>query len=154
MRAERGQSSILMLGVVAVALAGALILGAFGQAYGARGHAQRVADLAAIAAAQSMRENYPRLFEPPSSARHLGRAQYLALAREAAVRGAARNGGSTAAGNVSFPDSPSFAPTRVRVRVRDEARVAAARGRVPVKASATAELSPGAALGALASGGG
>jgi hypothetical protein len=157
MRAERGQSSILMLGVVAVVLAGALILGAFGQAYGARGHAQRVADLAAIAAAQSMRENYPRLFEPPASPRHLGREQYLALARDAAVHGAARNGGSIAAGDVAFPDSSSFAPTRVRVRVRDEARVRvsrAARGRVPVKASATAELAPGAGLGALASGGG
>src|SRR4051812_46226467 len=107
MRAERGQSSILMLGVVGAVLAGALVLGALDQAYGARGHAQRVADLAAIAAAQSMRENYPRLFELPSSPRHLDRAEYLALARQAALRGAARNGGSIAAGDVTFPDASS-----------------------------------------------
>ena len=156
---ERGQSSILMLGVVAVVLAGALILGAFGQAYGARGHAQRVADLAAIAGAESMRENYSRLFELTSSPRYLSRAAYLALARAAAVRGAVRNGGSIAPDDVLFPDSSSFAPTRVRVRVRDTARVRIARGggrrHVPVKAEATAELSPGAGgLAGLASGGG
>src|SRR4051812_2955336 len=161
MRSQRGQSSILMLGVVAVVLAGALILGALGQAYGARGHAQRVADLAAIAAAQSMRENYPRLFELSSSPRHLTRAEYLALAREAAVRGATRNGGSIAAGDVAFPDASSFAPTRVRVRVRDHARLRIARGgrganrRVPVKAEATAGASAGpGAPGGPASGGG
>jgi Transglycosylase SLT domain/D-alanyl-D-alanine carboxypeptidase/Putative Flp pilus-assembly TadE/G-like len=155
MRGERGQSSILMLAVAAVVLAGALILGAFGQAFGARGHAQRVADLAAIAAAQSMRENYPRLFEPPSSARHLGRAGYLGLAREAAVSGAARNGGSIASADVAFPDSSSFAPMRVQVRVRGEARVRVAAGaRVPVRAEATAELSLGAGIGGIASGGG
>src|SRR3954462_8159052 len=104
MGGERGQSSILMLAVAAVVLAGALILGAFGQAFGARGHAQRVADLAAIAAAQSMRENYPRLLAPPSSARHLGPAGSPAFSREAAVSGAARNGGSIASGDVAFPD--------------------------------------------------
>jgi hypothetical protein len=158
MRAERGQSSILMLGVVAVVLAGALILGAFGQAYGARGHAQRVADLAAIAAAQSMRENYARLFTPLTDPQHLGRDAYLALAREAAIRGASRNGGSIVAGDVVFPDPSSFAPTRVRVRVHDRATVRVAdrsRRRVPVRAQATAELAAGAGkLGGLASGGG
>jgi hypothetical protein len=160
-RDERGQSSILMLGVAAVVVAGALVLGAFGQAYGARGHAQRVADLAAIAGVQSMRQNYSRLFEPPSNPQHLSRGAYLALARAAAVRGAARNGGSIAADDVRFPDSSSFAPTRVRVRVQDEARVRissggpGARRHVPVNAEATAELSPGAApAGGLASGGG
>jgi hypothetical protein len=158
-RDERGQSSVLMLGVVALVLAGALILGAFGQAYGARGHAQRVADLAAIAGAQSMRENYSRLFDLPSSPRHLTRAAYLALARSAAVQGAARNGGALAAEDVSFPDSSSFAPTRIRVRVRGDAHVrldrAGSRRRIPVRADATAELSPGAGgIAAMASGGG
>jgi hypothetical protein len=158
---ERGQSSILLLGLVAVVLACALILGAFGQAYGARGHAQRVADLAAIAGAQSMRENYARLFELPSSPRHLSRAAYLDLALAAALRGAARNGGSITAGDVHFPDSASFAPTQVRVQVRDEARVRVssggrgARRQVAVRAEATAEVSPGVGpAGGLASGGG
>jgi Transglycosylase SLT domain/D-alanyl-D-alanine carboxypeptidase/Putative Flp pilus-assembly TadE/G-like len=158
MRGERGQSSILLIGVVAVVLAGALILGAFGQAYGARGHVQRVADLAAMAGAQSMRENYSRLFELPSSPLHLSREEYLALARAAAVRGAARNDGSIAPDDVAFPDASSFAPTRIRVRVRDEARLrinSVTRRRLPVGAEATAELSPGSAgTGALDSGGG
>jgi Putative Flp pilus-assembly TadE/G-like len=62
---ERGQASLLMLGVVALLLAGVVALFAFGQALGARGKHQRGADLAAISAAQVMRELYPRLFEPP-----------------------------------------------------------------------------------------
>jgi hypothetical protein len=51
--ADRGQASILLLGVVAALIAGALILAAFGQAYGARARSQRIADLSAIAAARS-----------------------------------------------------------------------------------------------------
>jgi hypothetical protein len=158
---EQGQSSVLLLGAVAVVLAGALILGAFGQAYGARSHSQRVADLAAIAGAQAMRQNYPRLFEPPSNPRHLSRGAYLARAQAAAVQGAARNGGSIGPGDVRFPDSSSFAPTRVRVLVRDVARVRISGGgsrahrHVPVRAEATAELSPGLGpVGGVASGGG
>ena len=158
-RDESGQSSVLMLGVIAVVLAGALILGAFGQAYGARGHAQRVADLAAISGAQAMRDNYWRLFDLPSSPGHLSRGAYLALARGAAVRGAARNGGALAAEDVSFPDSSSFAPTQIRVRVRGDAELrvdrSGSRRRVPVRADATAELSAGAGgLSGFASGGG
>ncbi|MEA2439551.1 MAG: hypothetical protein QOH76_975 [Thermoleophilaceae bacterium] len=166
-RAERGQASILLLGVVAAVVAGTLILAAFGQAYGARAQAQRVADLAAIAGAQSMRQNYSRLFEPPFLAsgtpnpRHLDRAGYLDLARAAAVRGAAGNGGSIDAGDVRFPDSGSFGPTRVEVQVRNSAdvRVAAegpgSRRSLPVEARATAEVSAGTApVAGVASGGG
>lgn len=163
---ERGQAAILLLGVVAAVIAGALILAAFGQAYGARAHAQRVADLSAIAAAQSMRDAYPRLFEPPfvepgvPNPRHLDRAAYLDLARAAAVRGAARNGGSIGSGDVRFPGASSFAPTRVSVQVRGEADVhVTARGpgahrHVPVEAEATAELSPGTGPTGVTSGGG
>ena len=61
----RGQASLMMLAVVGVLLTGALVLFAFGNALGARGKHQRGADLAAISAAQVMRELYPRLFEPP-----------------------------------------------------------------------------------------
>jgi hypothetical protein len=144
-----------MLGLVAVVIAGALVLAAFGQAYGARARAQRIADLGAIAAAQAMRAAYPRLFEPSflspgvPNPRHLERAAYLDTARAAAVRGAARNGGTLAAADVRFPDGSSFAPTQVSVGVRDQASVRiSARGpgahrHVPVEAEATAELSPG-----------
>ena len=55
----------MMLAVIAVVLAGGLLLFAFGNALGARGRYQRAADLAAISAAQVMRDLYPRLFEPP-----------------------------------------------------------------------------------------
>jgi hypothetical protein len=163
-RREDGQASILLLGVVAVVIAGALILVAFGQAYGARGRSQRVADLSAIAAAQAMRAAYPHLFEPAFLRRgvrnpaHLDRAAYLALARSAAVRGAARNGGSVDPADVRFPGGASFAPTQVSVEVRGDAgvRVSEDGGRrlVPVQAHATAELSPSAGPTGFASGGG
>jgi hypothetical protein len=65
----RGQASLMMLAVVGLVLAAAVLLFAFGNALGAKGRQQRAADLAAITAAQAMRELYPRLFEPPSSHR-------------------------------------------------------------------------------------
>jgi hypothetical protein len=43
-RRECGQAALLMLGVLAAVLAGVLVLFGFGQALGARGHAQRAAD--------------------------------------------------------------------------------------------------------------
>jgi hypothetical protein len=164
---ERGQASILLLGVVAAAIAGALVLSAFGQAYGSRARVQRAADLSAISAARAMLHAYPRLFEPPfleagvPNPHHLDKRAYLELARAAAVRGAARNGGVVGPADVSFPDGGSFAPTRVRVHVGDRAQVRVAghgpgaQRHVPVEANATAELSVGAASGAaFASGGG
>jgi D-alanyl-D-alanine carboxypeptidase-like protein/putative Flp pilus-assembly TadE/G-like protein len=163
---EAGQASLLLLGVVAALLAGLLVLFAFGQALGAKGRHQRAADLAAVSAAQVMRDNYGRLFEPPllpnglPNPRHLSNAAYLALARTAARRGAVRNGLRARAVAVHFP-GVGFAPTRVTVRVRGEAPVRAAgddRPRaVAVAARATAELAPDiSALGmpANASGGG
>src|SRR4051794_36447686 len=165
MRSERGQASVVLLALVAVIAAGALILAAFGQAYGARGKAQRGADLAAIAAAQAMSHHYQQLFEPAyleprvPNPRHMSTAQYLAAARLAAVRGGRANGVPVRAADVSFPGGASFAPTRVTVAVRDEARVrvaqrGGARG-VTVRALATAELSPAAGgLAGFATGGG
>jgi hypothetical protein len=164
---ERGQASLLMLGVVAAVLAGAVVLFAFGNALGAKGRYQRAADLAAISAAQVMRDLYPRLFEPPfiepdvPNPRHLDEAEYRTLAVAAAIRGGRRNRVDIHVGDVTFPGS-GFAPTRVTVRVRGEARVRpgsrhAAVTRIPVSARATAELLPDAGGGGLpdhASGGG
>jgi transglycosylase-like protein with SLT domain/D-alanyl-D-alanine carboxypeptidase-like protein len=122
-REERGQASLLMLAVVAAVAGGALVLFAFGNALGAKGRHQRAADLAAISAAQVMRELYPRLFEPPLLAdgvpnpRHLDEGAYRAAAVAAAVRGARRNGMRIEASEVSFPVD-GFAPTRVRVGSR------------------------------------
>jgi soluble lytic murein transglycosylase-like protein len=148
---EAGQASLLLLGVVAALLAGLVVLFAFGQALGAKGRHQRAADLAAISAAQVMRANYARLFEPPllpngvPNPRHLSNAAYLALARAAARRGAVRNGLRAGAVAVRFP-GVGFAPTRVTVEVRGEATVRTPGDersrRVEVGARATAELTP------------
>src|SRR5688572_8219477 len=163
---ECGQATLLMLAVLAAVLAGVLLLFAFGNALGAKGRHQRAADLAAVSAAQVMRDLYPRLFEPPfiepdvPNPRHLEESDYRALAVAAAIRGGRRNGVVVRREDVSFPGS-GFAPTRVTVRVPGEARVRAGSGRdalarVPIRARATAELLPGAGDGlpAYASGGG
>jgi soluble lytic murein transglycosylase-like protein len=165
-RDARGQASLMMLAAVATVLAGAALLFAFGNALGVKGRHQRAADLAAVSAAQVMRDVYPRLFEPPfiepdvPNPRHLEESDYRALAVAAAIRGGRRNGVVVRREDVSFPGS-GFAPTRVTVRVRGEARVRAGSGRdavarVQIRARATAELVPGAGDGlpGRASGGG
>ena len=117
---EQGQAAVLMLGLLAALLAGVLVLFGFGQALGARGHAQRAADLSAVSAAQVMRRNFTRLFESAfleggvPNVRHLSNGAYLRLARAAALRGARRNGVSSQRVEVEFPDA-AFAPTRVTV---------------------------------------
>ena len=146
---ERGQASLLTLGIVGALLAGAILLFAFGNALGAKGRHQRAADLAAVSAAQAMRELYPRLFEPPflrpdvANPRHLEEREYRALAVAAAVRGGFRNGVRIRPGDVTFPGA-TFAPTRVRVRVRERVALGPGehRASIPVEARATAELSP------------
>ena len=165
---ERGQTTVLLLGVAFAIVAGVLILGAFAQALGAKGRHQRAADLSAVSAAKAMRDAYPRLFEPPElepgvpNPRHLERAEYLAVARTAAVRAGAANGVRIDPGDVRFDDD-TMAPTRVTVGVRGEAELHIAAEdretrRVGVDARATAELSvpadAGAAYPATASGGG
>jgi hypothetical protein len=151
--AERGQASVLLLGVVTLLLGLAVVLFAFGSALGSKGKHQRAADLAAVSAGQVMRDLYPRLFEPPVLAnglpnpRHLPLPVYLALVRRAAVRGARRNGVQVSGSDVSFPGG-GFAPTRVAVRVRGVARVRVKQSGgdpgepVPVEARAAAEITP------------
>jgi hypothetical protein len=168
MRRERGQTTVLLVGLAFVVVAGVLILGAFAQALGSKGRHQRAADLSAVSAAKAMREAYPRLFEPPylqpglPNPRHLERAEYLALARTAATRAGAANGVRVDPDDVRFDDD-SVAPTRVTVSVGGHAELRVApvqrdRRNVPVDAKATAELSApadaGAAYPASASGGG
>jgi D-alanyl-D-alanine carboxypeptidase/Putative Flp pilus-assembly TadE/G-like len=176
-RGEAGQAALLFLGVLAALLAGTLVLFGFGQALGTRSKHQRAADLAAVTAAQVMRDNYARLFQPPllragvPNPRHLTTPAYLAVARAAAVRGARRNGlpsafleGSPAGAQraaqvaVSFPGG-GFAPTRVAVAIRGGGEVRVAAGRtehIDVEARATAELVPNGDFGllGLADGGG
>jgi len=151
LRPDAGQASLLLLGLLALLLAGTVVLFAFGQALGARGKHQRAADLSAISGAQAMQRNYARLFEPAVLAggvpnpRHLSTGEYLALARAAALRGAERNGVPQRQVTVEFPDA-DFAPSRVRVTVRGGAdvRLGSRRraGRVRLRARATAEIAP------------
>jgi soluble lytic murein transglycosylase-like protein len=153
---ESGQAALLFLGLLAALLAGTLILFGFGQALGTRGKHQRAADLAAVSAAQVMRDHYARLFEPAflragvANPRHLSASAYLALARAAARRGARRNGVPSARVAAAFPDA-GFAPTRVKVSIRGGADIRLAAGRPPdridVRARATAELVPADDLG-------
>ena len=166
-RAERGQTSVLLLGLAFVVVAGALILGAFAQALGAKGKHQRGADLAAVSAASAMRDAYPRLFEPPElrpgvpNPRHLERGEYLGIARTAASRAGERNGVRVDPDDVRFDDD-AVAPTRVTVAVSGTAALHVVQGErdrreVAVDAKASAELSPPAGASAFpaeASGGG
>jgi hypothetical protein len=114
-----------------------------------------------------MRDLYPRLFEPPyvepdvPNPRRLEEREYRAAAVAAAIRAGGRNGAAIAPADVTFPTS-GFAPARVTVQVRGDARVSPggegsrARSRIPIRASATAELSPaaGEAFPGTATGGG
>ena len=161
---QSGQAIVLLLGVGAAAMLGALVLAAFGQALGGKSRHQRAADLAAVSAAGSMRRDYPRLFEPAvledgaPNPRHLSTLAYVVRARAVAIRVARRNGARAAPSDVSFPDG-SFAPTRVTVRARGETKVRIERRRrraVAVRARATAELGPIEGMGQpdTASGGG
>ena len=164
---ERGQASILLLGVAFALVAGVLVLVGFGQAFGAKGRHQRAADLSAVSAAHAMREAYPRVFEPPylrpgvPNPRHLERHEYLDMARKSAVRAGARNGVRVDPRDVRFDDDP-LAPVRVTVSVRGQAAVHVAPGTrdtrdVAITARATAELTPpagGGSFAARASGGG
>jgi soluble lytic murein transglycosylase-like protein len=143
---------VLLLGIVAAAVAGTLVLVAFGEALGGKSRVQRAADLAAISAGHRMHADYPRLFEPavsPSGApnpRHMADAVYRERAEAVARTAAARNGVGAGRVVVDFPGG-GFAATRVRVRVVDRVRVrvdgyGGRSRRVRVAARATAELGP------------
>jgi soluble lytic murein transglycosylase-like protein len=158
-RETRGQASILVLGGLAGLLIAAVIAGAVANAVGREAAAQRAADLAAVAAAKVMHANYHRLFEPAyieeaPNPNHLGKADYLELARTAASEVAAANG---AAGKAvtTFPDEDTIAPVRVRVAVGDMIRVGNGEKRRALRLTvdAEAELAPAAPAG-FAEGGG
>ncbi len=126
LRAERAQAMPAVLGVCLLVVAVAAILLAIGGAATAKGRLQRSADLAAISAARSMRDDFPRLFVPPRLANglpnpaHLDKADYLDRAGAAAREAAERNGLAPRLVEVDFPDGESFAPLRVRVAASGE----------------------------------
>jgi hypothetical protein len=152
-RSESGQALPMMLGLIAVVAVFAAALVAIGGGATAKGRLQRAADLAALSAGRSMRNDLPRLFEPATidgraNPRHLPRVTYLERATEAAREAAERNGLPPRSLLVSFPDGASFAPLRVRVRARPRIRSA---GPAPIagerrtRVVATAATEPAAA---------
>jgi Transglycosylase SLT domain/D-alanyl-D-alanine carboxypeptidase/Putative Flp pilus-assembly TadE/G-like len=123
---EAGQSLPMVLGGCLLLVACALILAAIGGAVSGKARAQGLADLSALSAARSMRDDFDRLFTPArlrsgaANPAHLDRGEYLARARAAAIDAARRNGADPRRVTVEFPDADSFAPLRARVAVAAE----------------------------------
>jgi hypothetical protein len=167
-RDDAGQSLPLVLGSALAVIFTALLLAAIGGAITGKGRAQRAADLAALSAVRSMRDDFDRLLAPARlpdgspNPRHLTKRSYLARAAAAGREAADRNGVDPRRVVIEFPDGESFAPVRARAEVTGELEsgaVPAAREAraVAVEASATAEATAPADYGGLptmASGGG
>ncbi|HET8566949.1 MAG TPA: transglycosylase SLT domain-containing protein [Solirubrobacterales bacterium] len=162
MRGESGQALILALGGALALIAAALALVAIAGAVTGKGRAQRAADLVAISAVRSMRDDLGRLLAPPRlaggrpNADHIPKALYLARARMAALAAARANDVDPGRVVLSFPDGDSFAPVRAKATI-----VAALREgeghRVEASAVAEAAAPYGAAAGGatgMANGGG
>jgi hypothetical protein len=162
-RGDNGQALPLALGGSFALLTAALALVAIAGAVTGKGRAQRAADLAAISAARSLRDELPRLLSPATlpdgspNPRHIEKGAYLARARAAGLDAASANGAAAANLRISFPDADSFAPVRATAIVLAEVEVGG--GRARTEASAVAEAgapsSPSGGSGsAVASGGG
>lgn len=161
--AQSGQALPLALGGALVVLVAALAAVAIAGALAGEARVQRAADLIALSATRSLRDDLPRLLVParlPGGApnpSHLSRREFLTRAREAGVAAADANGVAGSRVRITFPDRGSFAPLRSRVRIRAELD---AQEPLKVVASATAEAVPppvapsGAQGPAFASGGG
>ncbi len=167
-RREDGQALLLALGGAFALIAGALALVAIAAAVTGKGRAQRAADLAAISAARSMRDDLARLLAPavlpdglPNPA-HLEKIEYLARARAAASDVARANEVNPTRLRISFPDAGSFAPVRVKAVVTGSLVLTGAADKgasADVEAAAVAEAAAPASsrtgsMPAMASGGG
>jgi Transglycosylase SLT domain/D-alanyl-D-alanine carboxypeptidase len=161
---QRGQALPLVLCLALVTVLAGLVLALLGVAATGGARLQRAADLAAVSAARSMRDDHDRLFVPaltpegrPNPA-HLSDAEYRARARATVERALRENGQGAVASRVTFPDD-GFAPTRVRVALTGEVDVGEGHAEGgAVRAVAIAEASPPAASdpleGDVATGGG
>ena len=162
-----------MLGASVAIVLCALLLTAIGGAITGKARVQRAADLAALSAARSMRDDLPRLLAPPLlpdgslNPRHLSEAEYLSRARSAAADAARHNRLDPRRLRLAFPHAARFPPLSARAEVSAEldprslpggARVAGRRAR-PIRAvaSAVAEAAAPASwsgMPSMASGGG
>ena len=163
-RDESGQALPLALGCCFVLLAVAMALVTIAGAVTGKGRAQRAADLAAISAVRSMRDELSALLSPPLLANgtpnpaHVEKATYLERARDAAVAAGGGNEVDPSRLRVTFPDQGSFAPVRAKATVTGKLDLGS--GAPPeIEASAEAEAaapvtSAGGEGPAIASGGG
>jgi hypothetical protein len=157
---ESGQALLLGLGGAVAILAGALALVAIAGAVTGKGRVQRAADLAAISAARSMRDELPDLLSPPTlpgglpDPAHIEKLVYLARARQAATAAARANGVDPGRLRVAFPDSASFAPVRVEAVVVAGLDGAGAEVEASAIAEAAAPASGGGGMPTIATGGG
>jgi hypothetical protein len=162
LRSESGQALVLALGGSLALIAAALALVAIAGAVTGKGRTQRAADLVAISAVRSMRDDLARLLAPPRlsngqpNPEHIYKSLYLARARTAALDAAEENEVDAARVVLSFPDAESFAPVRARATIVARLRES---GGHRVEASAVAEAAaPYGAVGSgatgMASGGG
>jgi hypothetical protein len=152
----RGQALPAVLGAGFAVILVALVLAAIGGAVTGKGRVQRAADLAALSAARSMRDDVPRLIARarlPGGAPnpgHLSRGEYLSRARLAALEAARHNHVDPGRVMVAFPGAAANPPLRVRVVVGAEVRLDSLPGGdrvadlrpIAVRASAEAEASP------------
>ncbi len=128
LRSARGQATPLVLGGVFALVLGAVALVAISGAVTGKANAQRAADLSALSAVRSMKDDLPRLLAPPRlpnglpNPAHMPKPVYLSRARLAAVKAAAANDASPLAVFVRFPDSGSYAPVRARVSIATSVR--------------------------------
>jgi hypothetical protein len=160
---ESGQALILALGGSLALLAAALALVAIAGAVTGKGRVQRAADLVAISAVRSLRDDLAQLLSPPRlgdgrpNPEHLAKPAYLARARAAGLTAARGNEVDPDRVRIEFPDAESFAPVRAKVTVVAGLREGEGQR---VEASAVAEAAApygGTAAGgetAMASGGG
>jgi Transglycosylase SLT domain/D-alanyl-D-alanine carboxypeptidase/Putative Flp pilus-assembly TadE/G-like len=163
-RSESGQALVLALGGCFVLIACAIALVAIAGAVTGKGRAQRAADLAAISAVRSMRDDLPKLLSPPRlpngapNPSHIEKATYLDRARDVAVTAARQNEVDPGRVRIAFPDRSSFAPVRAKATVVGSLDLGSGEPR-EVEASAEAEAaapvtSAGGEGPATASGGG
>lgn len=123
-----GQATPLVLGGVFALILGAVALTAISGAVTGKAKAQRTADLAAMSAARSMKDDLPRLLAPPRlpnglpNPAHMPKPVYLNRARLAGIQAAVINGATALAVSVRFPDAASYAPVRARARIATSVR--------------------------------
>jgi len=159
-RREDGQALLLALGASLALVVAALALVAIAGAVTGKGRAQRAADLAAISAGRSMRDDLPRLLAPPMLANgvpnpvHIAKAVYLARARAAALDAAEGNDVSRARLQVSFPDRVSFAPVRAKAVVWGNVEAHRVEASAVAEAAAPTAAPAGGSSPSMASGGG